>query len=166
MLTQKAFENICNNELKTVFVSGHVDITKQQFLKHYIPLIDKAKEQGYRFITGNANGADKMTFEYLSGYKCYNKPIKTFEYGSNEYKKWLEKHGYPGLEIIYFERNKSGKFKSHNERDTWMTMNSDYDIAWVRPENETKILYGKNYDPKRISGTMKNIKRRLKLNKK
>jgi hypothetical protein len=44
-----------------------------------------------------------------------------------------------------------------------MTQESDCDILWVRPDNETKALYGKKYRPGRVSGTQKNKHRREQL---
>ncbi len=44
-----------------------------------------------------------------------------------------------------------------------MTINSTHDIAWIRPEEETRRLVeaeGKKYSPGRISGTEKNLLRR------
>ena len=51
----------------------------------------------------------------------------------------------------------------HTERDAEMTRDSDYDILWIRPDEETKVLYGKKYRPGRISGTQKNKDRREQL---
>lgn len=48
----------------------------------------------------------------------------------------------------------------HTERDAVMTQASDYDILWVRPDDETKDLYGKKYRVGRVSGTHKNKDRR------
>ena len=48
----------------------------------------------------------------------------------------------------------------HTERDAAMTRDSDYDILWVRSDEETKVLYGTKYRPGRVSGTQKNKDRR------
>lgn len=48
----------------------------------------------------------------------------------------------------------------HNERDAAMTEASDYDILWVRGEEDTKVLYGEKYRAGRVSGTQKNKDRR------
>ena len=50
----------------------------------------------------------------------------------------------------------------HTARDEVMTAESDYDILWVRPEEETEKLYGEKYRPGRVSGTAKNQMRREK----
>jgi cephalosporin hydroxylase len=46
-----------------------------------------------------------------------------------------------------------GGYESDKERDSAMTFNSTYDIAWIRPGREK-------------SGTAKNIKRRSEINTK
>ena len=53
-------------------------------------------------------------------------------------------------------------WSSHTARDEAMTKNSDYDIAWVRSEAETRALYGHlpHWRDGRISGTEKNLIRR------
>lgn len=48
----------------------------------------------------------------------------------------------------------------HTERDAAMTAASDYDILWVRSDEETKTLYGAKYRAGRISGTQNNQNRR------
>ncbi|KAL9111552.1 MAG: hypothetical protein Q9227_004040 [Pyrenula ochraceoflavens] len=55
-------------------------------------------------------------------------------------------------------------WSNHTARDEAMTKQSDYDIAWVRPEAETRELYGHlpNWREGRISGTEKNLMRRNK----
>src|SRR5690349_7087648 len=69
------------------------------------------------------------------------------------------------IKALGYKNIKTG-FKSFTERDTVMTYNSDYDIAWVRPDHETKVLMeslGKTYIATRISGTQKNINRRAQI---
>ena len=48
----------------------------------------------------------------------------------------------------------------HNERDAAMTKASDYDILWIRSDEDTSKLHGSKYRPGRISGTQKNRDRR------
>lgn len=45
----------------------------------------------------------------------------------------------------------------------WRTYVSDIDIAYVRSEYESRLLYGDKFNPKRISGTQQNINRRNKM---
>ena len=48
----------------------------------------------------------------------------------------------------------------HLARDARLTAESDYDILWVRPEEEMKALYKENWRP-RVSATEMNRLRRL-----
>ena len=56
-------------------------------------------------------------------------------------------------------------FTSYTDRDKNMTLNSDYDIAWIRSKEESQKLYGDKFDSKRKSGTELNLERRNKLRK-
>jgi len=121
--------------MTTYFISGHLDLTVDEFDKHYKATIDNALSEDAKFVIGDARGADKLAQDYLS-----------------------EKAG--GRVTVYhmFEvpRNfidgfiKDGGYESDNERDAAMTLASDADIAWVRPGREK-------------SGTAKNLLRRARL---
>lgn len=50
---------------QTAFISGHLDITPDEFKQHYIPIIDSAISKGWNFVVGSARGADRMSLEYL-----------------------------------------------------------------------------------------------------
>jgi hypothetical protein len=54
-----------------------------------------------------------------------------------------------------------GGFTSDTERDESMTKDSDFNILWVRSEEETKKLLGKKYKPGFVSGTERNRLRRV-----
>jgi len=114
------------------FISGHRDLTDQEFSQYYKPLIDKAVEAGDHFVICDYNGSDTIAQMYL-------------RYG----------HGYSKVTIYHmFESPRKkvdsfwpsvGGFKTDEERDTQCTLDSDYDIAWSRKPG---------------SGTDQNIKRR------
>ena len=53
-------------------------------------------------------------------------------------------------------------FTSYTKRDAAMTFASTEDLLWVRPDEESKILIGVKFDPKRKSGTELNRLRRIK----
>lgn len=119
------------------FISGHIDLTPQEFEQHYVPRIDKALALGHRFVVGDANGADAMAQKYIA-----SKTNGAF------------------LDIYHMfvaPRNRvdgaglKGGFFDDASRDAAMTEQSFYDIAWVRPGREK-------------SGTQKNINRRNKHN--
>ena len=51
----------------TNFVSGHLDLTPEEFDAHYRPAIDEALARGESFVVGDARGTDSMTQHYLRG---------------------------------------------------------------------------------------------------
>jgi len=124
---------------KTYFVSGHRDITEEEFVEHYEPKMwKKLNEEGSKFIIGDCYGADDMAQKYLKAmgiienvtiYHMFDVPRCCADAGFNI----------------------RGGFRSDIERDFAMTKNSDEDIAWVKPGREH-------------SGTAKNIERRSWMN--
>ncbi|AFZ01644.1 hypothetical protein [Calothrix sp. PCC 6303] len=124
------------------FISGHLDITQAEFDMHYRPSIDRAMAaatpsrsiaQNEYFVVGDARGADTLAQQYLWGrteavvvYHMFTSPRNN-----------------PGFST-------RGGFQSDVERDTQMTLDSDRDIAWVRPGREK-------------SGTQANCNRRSLL---
>lgn len=113
------------------FISGHLDLTEEEFNLHYKPHIDEALKNNSSFVIGDAKGADSLAQQYLAD-KIKNVTI---------------------YHMFTTPRNNIGNFKtiggfvSDNQRDSQMTKDSDIDIAWVRVGRER-------------SGTAKNIKRR------
>lgn len=117
---------------KTAFISGHGDLTTEEFVKHYSPTIDDAIARGItHFVVGDFRGTDLMAQTYLR-----LQPVEVTVYHMFE-KPRNNPLGYPTV----------GGFKDDESRDTAMTQASCMDIAWVRPGKEN-------------SGTAKNIKRR------
>jgi hypothetical protein len=113
------------------FVSGHLDLTEEEFARHYAPKISEAVARGCRFVVGDARGADLLFQQHARA---------------------------QGLEVTVFHmfagpRNNVGSFQavggftSDAERDQAMTAASGFDVAWVRPGRER-------------SGTAKNLARR------
>lgn len=124
---------------KTFAISGHGNLTFEEWLEHYKPLIDNALQEDASFILGEFRGADVLCLEYLKNktakvtvLHCFNKP---------RYK--VDVIDLPSKEWQYL-----GGFTSDLERDVYMTQMSDADIAWVRAGKER-------------SGTAKNLMRRL-----
>jgi len=134
---------------KTYFISGHLDISQQEWDAHYKDRIDEAIKENANFVIGDAKGVDYMSALYL-----WNNWVKNVTI-YHMFKKPLNNPGYPT----------KGSFKNHEEKDSAMTKNSDEDIAWVRSEKDTKLLYGDKYRPNRISGTQKNLNRRKQMSK-
>jgi len=117
------------------FISGHRNITPEEFNTHYLPLLyDALKNENSKFVIGDYNGVDSIAQQFLIN-KTNNILIyHMFESPMNNYGNYETKGGY----------------KDDIERDSAMTLESDIDIAWVRNMGEH-------------SGTEQNILRR-KLN--
>lgn len=113
------------------YVSGHLDLTEEEFATHYEPNIRAAMAHGDAFVVGDARGADEMTQLVLIGYARVT-VFHMFELPRNNL----------GLFPV------RGGFTSDATRDAAMTEASTTDIAWVRPGREK-------------SGTAKNVQRRF-----
>jgi hypothetical protein len=112
------------------FISGHLDLSEQEFQEHYAPRIDQAIARGATFVVGDARGADALAQEYLK-----RKGARATVYHMLESPR--HNAGFPT----------QGGFKNDLERDTAMTRDSTEDLAWIRPGREK-------------SGTAKNLQRR------
>ena len=119
---------------KTYFVSGHRNITEEEFVEHYEPMLwDALNEEDSSFVVGDCRGVDNLSQKYLRAMGV--KEVKVYH--------MFEEPRYGnGLETV-------GGFVSDIDRDSAMTDVSDVDIAWVRPGCEK-------------SGTAQNIERRTK----
>lgn len=120
------------------FISGHGNITFEEWLEHYKPLIDQALQEEACFIIGDFRGVDTLSMEYLKD-KTTSVTI-THCFSSARYKVDIADLLSNGWQYV-------GGFANDIERDAYMTENSDIDIAWIRVGREK-------------SGTAKNIKRR------
>lgn len=121
------------SDIKTVFVSGHLDLTEEEFREHYVPKLLYYCEQGYNFVVGDARGADTLTQKFLA---------------ENQHKPYvLVYHMFNAPRNLHGEFCTAGGYTSDEERDEEMTIGSDEDLAWVRPGREK-------------SGTARNLNRR------
>ena len=120
--------------MTTYFVSGHLDVTLDEFREHYAPRLAKilADDPDAAFVVGDARGCDLMTQIYLRDARALR--VQVFH--------MFEK---PRNNVGGFPTN--GGFDTDSARDTAMTEASDTDIAWVRPGRTT-------------SGTAANLARR------
>jgi len=118
--------------MKIYFVSGHLDLTEEEFDLRYVPKLAKAIEVGGSFVVGDARGCDAMAQQWLGARNVYAVVYHMFERPRNLY-------GNPLL---------MGGYQTDEERDAAMTRASDHDIAWIRPGRWT-------------SGTARNIARRI-----
>lgn len=128
------------------FISGHRDLSYEDFKKYYIPKIKEVVEEDPRaeFIVGDCDGVDKYAMDYIfNNIMC---DLTIYHISSKPNNTPNNKH--PGslvssYKYIYFR----GGFKSDEERDVAMTEHSDRDIAFIRKGKES-------------SGTAQNILRR------
>ena len=120
---------------KTAFISGHRDVTIEEFEQYYVQSIKKAIEDGDNFVIGDYQGVDYLAQKYLF-YVGYENVIvyHMFKAPRNHVQSFVTRGGYI----------------SDEDRDSAMTKDSDYDIAWIRPG-------------KKKSGTEQNINRRANL---
>ena len=135
------------------FISGHIDISEQDFDIHYKPLINKALEEKAKFFVGDAKGIDTFAQRYLNEYSKTDSSICDRVLVFHMFDKPRNNMG--SFKTV-------GGFKSDEDRDSNMTLNSTKDILYVRSAEESMKLYGKKYRQNRISGTEKNRLRRLK----
>lgn len=103
------------------FVSGHRDVTALEFNTHYVPKLDEAMKQGHLVVVGDYQGVDYMAQRYLKD-KNYTNVIVYHMFLKPRY--FVD--GFPTR----------GGYVSDEDRDSAMTRDSTYDIAWVRPGKE------------------------------
>jgi hypothetical protein len=140
---QELFEemNRLNNEVDnstTYFISGHRDLTEEEFDFYYIPMIQNVFSvcPNARFVVGDCDGCDIMTQNYLVNILDDISRVTVYHVGSEPRNL--------NMEIV----NIKGGFEDDREKDTAMTNDSIADIAMVR-------------NPSMWSGTGENILRRL-----
>jgi ADP-ribose pyrophosphatase YjhB (NUDIX family) len=117
-----------------VFISGHGDLTEEEFQLHYKPEIDSHLAKGAGFVVGDFRGTDTMAQDYLLKYTNLVTVCHMFD--SPRYNAGFKTQD---KKFYYFENDE--------DRDAYMTLSSQSDVAWVRPGREK-------------SGTALNIKRR------
>jgi len=135
---------------KTYFVSGHVDLTEEEFAAHYVDKINAALKEKATFLMGDADGADYMAAKYLHEKGCHRVVIY-----------------YKGMPTVQnpFGYMTRGPFPTHPAKDAQMTADSDEDIVWLRPYEVMKKMIedrGEVFEVGRISGTEQNILRRAR----
>lgn len=135
------------------FISGHLDLTAEEFKERYVPALLRALDLGCSFVVGDAHGCDFMAQRWLwlhcpvdrkRGDLCrvfhmLERPRHSFNsgFGSRDPNVAPSGRGFPLV----------GGFPDDESRDAAMTAASWFDIAWVRPGRES-------------SGTARNLQRR------
>jgi len=127
-----------NRIKKIFFISGHRDITNEEFNKLYIPkILNAINEYNAYFIMGDYEGVDIMAQNFLIN-----------EIGYDVDKICVYHMGLFPMNINENIKNIKPYFLNDIHRDSTMTKESDEDIAFIRE--------GKNN-----SGTAQNILRRV-----
>ena len=125
----------------TYFISGHRNISEEEFERNYKPSIENAISDmpNCKFVIGDFDGVDIMAQNYLMDVLNIE-PERVTVY-----------HMFDSPRNINTKITQTkGGFKTDEERDSAMTANSFEDIAFVR-------------DYSKISGTAQNILRRKLL---
>ena len=127
------------------FISGHRDITKEEFNQHYAPIIDKiiCNDIFTEFVVGDWEGCDSMLIDFLLSQPDYP-PITIYHVGETP------RLTYDGEPLCNFENIYFTQCTTYDECDERMTRDSIFDVAWIRPGRED-------------SHTAKNIKRRYNI---
>lgn len=125
------------------FISGHRDLSYEDFKLYYKPAIDNVigNDEEPVFIVGDCDGVDKFAMDYI--FRNYITPLiiyHMFDTPRNIPEGLSENSDSEG---VFFY----GGFTSDEERDSAMTKTSDCDIAFIK-------------DCRWDSGTAQNIKRR------
>jgi hypothetical protein len=110
---------MANFARRTIFVSGHLDLTEEEFAAHYAPRLSVAIADQAAFVVGDARGCDRMAQEFLR-----NQPVRVFHMLTHP------RHNIGGFPT-------AGGFLGDDDRDEAMTRASDEDLAWVRPGRES-----------------------------
>lgn len=103
------------------FVSGHRDITENEFKAYYEGKLEKAYKQDRNavFVLGNSPGLDTLAIEY-------------FEKNNIFYKVYQYEDELPSMKCGMLVK----KFDDADERDAFLTRISDIDIAYIRKGKE------------------------------
>ncbi|MBR6517649.1 MAG: hypothetical protein IKT40_12530 [Bacilli bacterium] len=129
-----------NKESRTFFISGHRDITEEEFNRLYVPkIIESNNKYDAKYIIGDYIGVDIMAQNYLVD-------ILNINQNSIIVCHMFDKPMNVNNKIT----NLIGGFKTDEERDSYMTQHSDEDIAFIR---KGKIN----------SGTEQNVLRRIRF---
>jgi hypothetical protein len=118
------------------FISGHRDVTQEEFDTYYSPILDKLLDnENNEFVIGDYNGVDTMAQQFINDYNINPKRVTIYHMFDKP------------RNLINENFNTKGGFKTDEERDSAMTNVSTQDVAWIRKGKEK-------------SGTAQNILRR------
>ncbi|KAK1076324.1 hypothetical protein LTR33_009041 [Friedmanniomyces endolithicus] len=164
----------------TAFVSGHTDLSEANFESIYLPLLNAAIAQGHNFLIGDALGVDSFALQYLLSdvVKKQFPDVATRRItvypGRSHTIPALQAQGINVVSLNDARLQLTSEIaevigvvdggKDHARykfliKDARMTLDSDYDILYVRGEEESRAMYGKLYRA-RVSATELNRRRR------
>lgn len=139
----------------THFISGHLDLSNEEFNKYYKTNIDNAIINKESFVIGDAKGADSIAQQYLA--------MNVTNYDSTLLERVTIYHMCDKPRNNYGNFKTNGGFTNDDERDSQMTKDSGNDILWIRSLEEQKKRLGSKFNPNHINGTTKNLIRRQKI---
>lgn len=107
--------------MRTMFISGHLDVDVKEFSKYYIPLIHSAMEAGCHFVVGDGDGVDALAQIFLKKMipEDQHSRVKVFYRGEKP-------QNYMSTGFVA-----AGGFVTHEEAAVAMTLCSDEDIAYI-----------------------------------
>lgn len=166
-------------KVPVALISGHIDLSSEDFEKHYIPQINTALQAGHCFVIGDAVGVDTLALTHLLSprilqrYPDIKSRITVYPSRKHNIAK-LTSQGFkvvrpddPSLKVertvVVVERKGNDVRRYHHiQRDANMTAATDYDILYVRSDEESRRLHGDKWWP-RLSATEMNRMRRAEL---
>lgn len=115
----------------TYFISGHRDLTPEEFRDHYLWWIRivLTDDPFPSFVVGDCEGCDTMFVEYLLSRPGEMPDIDLYCVESPKMKPF-------GDDLNHFENIRIHIKKDYDSCDRTMTKLSDFDIAWIRPGKE------------------------------
>lgn len=141
---------------RTVFVSGHMDLTPEEFRAHYVPRLHELVQARCVFVCGDAPGCDHMVQRWFAdSFPLGGAPLTVYHMlhaprpHREPYVGPFNSTPMPFPVDVY---PLVGGFRSDEERDAAMTGASDEDLAWVRQDRRS-----------RRSGTQANLDRRRRV---
>lgn len=118
------------------FISGHRNLSREEFLKAYKDQIDSAMSNpNSKFVLAECEGVDSFAQDYLRDHLKNHKRVTVYH--------MFDSPRYLASKLF----NTKGGYKTDIERDTAMTIDSNIDIAFI-------------YKGAWTSGTAQNILRR------
>lgn len=109
--------------MNTAHISGHLELSDENFIKYYVPEINKYIDLQYGFVIGGAKGVDLMAQEYLL--KFPNITVTIYDIANRDNR----------IDKRYNHKN---SYKNFTDADIAMTNDSTVDIAFItRKESGT-----------------------------